>query len=114
MENKIAFEIEWRELLVRRLNNAQAALRKDRAAEEANRLEARRFVCEYDTYADAHEAYGWGYITEPQLESIKAVFENRDMVPTNALRRLSDFIGSIKGEIMMLKRDPDYREEFKE
>ena len=108
----LLYEIEWRELLIKRLKTSQAALKRDAAVESKQITEANQLAAGYASYEEAHEAYGWAVITEKQLDRIKAIFdgeqENRSRA---ALRRMNHIIGSIEGEIKMLRDDPEYRQE---
>ena len=111
--NIAANEIEWRELLVKRLKSAQAVLKRDAAKEEKQRTEAKQLAADgYKNYDEAHDAYGWGYITEKQLLTIEAIFYNHDNQALTALRRINEIIGNVEGEISMLKHDPEYRKEI--
>ena len=105
------YEIEWRELLVKRLKAAQTVLKRDAANEEKQRTEARQLASGYSNYEEAHDAYGWGYISEKQLLNIEAIFNNRENQSRTALKRITQIIGSIEGEISMLCHDRDYKRE---
>jgi len=106
------YETEWRELLVKRLKTAQTVLKRDAAKEEKQRTEAKQLAAGYGNYEEAHEAYGWGYITQKQLDTIQALFDNRENQSRSALQRIMRIIGEVQGEINMLKNDSDYRREF--
>ena len=112
--NSGIYEMEWRELLVKRLKAAQAVLKRDAAKEEKQRTDAKQLMTGYTSYDDAHEAYGWGYITEKQLLKIEAIFNNQENQSLTALRRVNDIIGNIQGEINMLNHDLEYRKEIVE
>ena len=109
--NAVIYEMDWRELLVKRLKAAQAVLKRDAAKEEKQRTEAKQLAAGYTNYEEAHEAYGWGYITEKQLLKIEAIFDNQENQSLTALRRITEIIGNIQGEINMLRHDPEYRKE---
>jgi len=107
------FEIEWRKLLIKRLKSSKAVLKRDAAAEEKQIIEAKQLAAGYSSFEEAHEAFGWAYITEKQLDRIKDIFEDKQESQSRAaLRRINDMIGNIEGEIKMLRLDPDYREEI--
>ena len=111
--NSGIYEIEWRELLVKRLKTAQAVLKRDAAKEAKQRTEAKQLAAGYPDYDAAHEAYGWDEITEKQLLMIEAIFnDHQENHSLSALRRMTEIIGNIEGEIKMLKNDPDYRKEI--
>ena len=108
-------EIEWRELLIKRLKSSQAVLKRDAVAEEKQIAEAKQLAAGYSSYEEAHEDYGWAAITEKQLDRIKAIFDDeQESLSGAAFKRLSQIIGSIEGEIIMLRDDPEYRVEILE
>jgi hypothetical protein len=103
-------EIEWRKLLVKRLKSSQAVLRRDASTEEKLMSEAKQLAAGYEDYAAAHEAYGWAEITWEQLDAIQAIFEDeQESKSRKALKRLTQMIGAVEGEINMMLNDPDYR-----
>lgn len=104
-EQNRTYEIEWRELLIKRLKTTRTALRRDAAAEKKQRDEAKQLATGYSSFDEAHEAYGWGYITEKQLDAIKAVYENEESQTAAALRRMTLIIGTLQGEISNLRGD---------
>jgi len=110
--SSVVYEIEWRELLVKRLKTAQAVLKRDAAKEKKQRTEAKQLAAGYTNFEEAHEAYGWGYITQKQLDTIQALFDNRENQSRSALQRIFRIIGEIQGEINMLRNDPEYRREI--
>jgi len=113
MDKDLIHEIEWRKLLAKRLKSARTVLKRDSSAEDKRHAEAKQLAAGYANFDEAHEAYGWGDISEKQLYSIKAIFENRDNNPSKeALKQLSHIIGLIEGEIKMLMADDDYRAEI--
>ena len=103
------YEIEWRELLVKRLKSAQTVLKRDAATEKKQRTEAKQLAVGYTNYDEAHEAYGWGYITQKQLDTIQAIFDDQENQSSSALQRITQIIGSVQGEISMLTNEFDYR-----
>ena len=106
-------EIEWRQLLIKRLKSSQAALKRDAAAEKKQIAEAKQLAAGYASYEEAHEAYGWAVITEKQLDRIKAIFDEEPIGHSQtALRRINWIIGDLEGEIKMLRDDPEYRQEI--
>lgn len=109
----IVYEIEWRELLIKRLKTSQAVLKHDASAEEKQLAEAKQLATGYASYEEAHEAYGWAMITEKQLDTIQAIFDNeQECQSLSALRRMNQIIGAIEGEIKMLRLDPEFRKEI--
>ena len=111
MSDSNIYEIEWRELLLKRLKTVRAVLKRDAAVEEKRRAEAKEITAGYPTYEDAHEAYGWGCITEKQLDAIKAIFDNQENLSRAALRRINDILGTLQGEIKTL-RGNDHQEDI--
>lgn len=102
MENE-HFEREWRELLMKRLSTAQSVLKRDAAAEGKKLREARELAAGYKTVEEAHEAYGWAFITESQYERIKALLEqdpNAGNVAHAALKKIIGYIQSLKDDLI--------------
>ena len=99
------YEIEWRKLLIKRLETTRATLKRDAASEEKQKTEAKQLATGYADFEEAHEAYGWGNITEKQLDAIKAVFENQENKSSAALKRINRIISELKGEIKNLRGD---------
>ena len=94
------YEIEWRELLVKRLKSAQAVLKRDAAKEKKQRTEAKQLAAGYANYDEAHEAYGWGYITQKQLDTIQAIFDDQE----NQSLCITQIIGNVEGECSFAQR----------
>jgi hypothetical protein len=93
------FEREWRLLLIKRLRSAQAALRRDEAIERKQMAEAQKLAAGYESFEDAHEAYGWGDITQNQLDAVQAIFEGGRNRSASAHARISIMISALGGEI---------------
>ena len=112
MSKDLIYEIEWRKILVKRLTKARTVLRKDATEEDKRKTEAKRLAAGYINFEEVHEAYGWGDISEKQLNVVKAILESKNYNQSaEALKRLIQIINSIEGELKMLINDPDYREE---
>lgn len=112
MRKNLLNEIEWRKLLIKRLKSAHSALKRDAAAERKRLDESKQLAAGYDTFEEAQEAYGWECITLKQLDDIKAILENHQVgITETASAQMSQIIGDLEGEIKMLKRDPEYRDE---
>ena len=105
----IIYEIEWRELLLKRLLSAQAVLKRDAAAEEKRLSDARQLTAGFKDLADAHEAYGWCDITEAQFNTIRELFENpeKENKANDALKRLGIMISYLRDDIHVFKRDTE-------
>jgi hypothetical protein len=102
MENN-RFERSWRELLIKRLSTVQAVLKRDAAAERKKLTEARTLSAGYETVEQAHESYGWGYITWEQYENIKSLLEqdpNTGNISHAALVKLNGYIQGLKDDLI--------------
>ena len=99
------FEIEWRDLLIKRLLTVQTVLKRDVSAEEKKIAEARKLAAGFDSCEDAHEAYGWDSITEEQYDYVKNLFENPEMEnkAEAAFKALSWIILDMRTKIRELK-----------
>jgi hypothetical protein len=103
------FEIKTRELVLKRLSHplalAQAAAEKKRS-ERLARLEA---LGEYKTFEEAHEAYGWGYISEEEFETIRNFLEHKEELKSErsaeeyAADILQEFVVGLRKEIASFK-----------
>ena len=111
-KGNLLYEIEWRNLLLKRLKTSRSVLNRDATKEGKERAEAKQLATGYCSFEEAHEAYGWAYITEKQLDAIRVVFENQENISKMALIRMNQIIGSLEGEIKMLYNDEGYREEI--
>lgn len=98
-------EIKARSLVVKRLEHplalAKAAAEKKRN-ERIARLEE---LGEYKTYEEAHDAYGWGFITAEEFESIKNFLEHKEELKSErsaeeyAADILQEFVARLRREI---------------
>lgn len=108
----LALEIKSREILVKRLEkpfaSLQRAVDKENAAREKRNLE----LSEYESEHEAHEAYGYGFITWDEYETIRKRFEDvehAEQVPSTptaaALEILREFTSRLKYEIRSFNWD---------
>lgn len=98
-------EIKTRKLVLKRLEHplalAKAAAEKKRS-ERIARLEE---LGEYKTYEEAHDAYGWGFITEEEFESIKNFLEHKEELKGErsdeeyAADMMQEFVARLQREI---------------
>ncbi len=108
----LTFEIEWRELLLKRLEETFASLRRDATNERRQMTIAAKKAAGFEDYEEAHEAYGWGDITELQLQNIERILQKSKKTACElATDKLRHMVENVAGEISMLKKDPDFRKE---
>lgn len=113
MDEKRNFEIAWRELLIKRLKTVQGVLRRDAAAEKKALTDESIAAAGYSSVEDAHEAYGWGEITEKQFNLIKLRLENPGKSPSAAaVNKLSFTIGLLQGELNDLRTNSKLAAEY--
>jgi len=87
MNNAEQFEIQWRRLMLDKLKPLLTRMNKA-ADEEIKTAEARQAEIRelYPTKEEAHEAYGYDYITEDEYRSIVERFETKTITPAIAAR----------------------------
>jgi len=106
MENENKFEIQYRELLIRRLNYLLVKLNKEVDSEINGRIARQDDIrSKYPDEEAAHEAFGWGYITEDEYLQIAGQLDSvNDPTTLSAARdELRDFIARLKREIKNFK-----------
>jgi len=114
MDSNYLRDIEGLEILVKRLKSAMSVLKRDNMQEKKERENAKKLSAGYNSLEEAHEAYGWDYITEREFDRICEIFNGDDISPTKiALKKMQQMINNVEGEIKMLRQDDDYRENFK-
>jgi (p)ppGpp synthase/HD superfamily hydrolase len=107
-EVNINFEVEWREQLIARLKKVVGTLKSDSTKEKIEIAEAKKNEAGYATVEEAHEAYGWAYITEKQYDRIAEILNGHDENRSAAaLARLTCFINDLRGEVNMIQADSD-------
>jgi hypothetical protein len=102
----INFEIAWRELLIKKLTYVQTKLNKETTAQvEAKRARQSELRSLYPSAEAAHEAYGWGFITEDEWREIEQELEsvNASTEVSAARDELKSFITRLRREIRDLK-----------
>lgn len=102
-------EIKARKLVLKRLEHplvlAKAAAEKKRS-ERIARLEE---LGEYKTYEEAHDAYGWGFITEEEFEAVKSFLEHKEELKSErsaeeyAADMIQEFVARLQREITSLQ-----------
>ncbi|MCB8818669.1 hypothetical protein [Desulfosporosinus shakirovi] len=106
MNHDIAFEIEWRKLLISKMARTLNALKKNSEAEKAAILARQTKISElYPTAQEAHDAYGYGYITEDEYRTITKKLASVD-IPTAtsaASDELRDIVSRLKKQIRDLE-----------
>lgn len=73
----LLWEARVRRLALKRLQTplklARAAMKKD----EAEAMAVRQKLAGYSSYEEAHEAYGWGFITEDELDTVSDILSGK-------------------------------------
>lgn len=102
----IKLEIEARKEVLKKVENAFKRLRKQADSNLEKRREKVRAAREYRSLDEAHEAWGYDFITDEEFEEIKKVFELGDAYIENnlspqevAVNILGRFIGGLNKEI---------------
>ena len=106
LANDLTFEIKCREILLKRLETPLGALARVVDKENTARQERYAELSVYQTEQEAHEAYGYKYITWAEYEEIKKRFDdvehaehNAATVTAAALDMLREFTGRLKSDI---------------
>lgn len=102
----IKLEIEARKEVLKKVENAFKRLRKQADSNLEKRKEKVRAAREYRSLDEAHEAWGYDFITDEEFEEIKKVFElgdayiENDLSPQEvAVNILGRFMGGLNKEI---------------
>jgi hypothetical protein len=106
MEAAENFEILWRKELLKRLQSPLNTLTRQFEKENEKRLRRVEELRQYSSTEEAHDAYGYGYITLAEYEQICQDFENAEntITPVAAARdELKSFISRIESEIRYFK-----------
>ena len=99
-------EINAIHYLVKRLKPLLNSLESNVAKEDDKRKKRFEELSEYKTYEDAHEAYGWGYITEAELRRIETQQWRVDNIDTKAriaLTALRRFVSRLNSDARSLE-----------
>ena len=106
LADDLAFEVKCREILIKRLAAPLAALTKVVDKENNKRQERAAELSLYQTEQEAHDAYGYGYITWDEFLSIQKRFEDLEFAEANpttvtaaALDMLKEFVGRLQSDI---------------
>ena len=78
LEKENELEITAREELLRRLERPLKLLKDRATVQRTKRLLKEQAFREYRTVDEAHEAYGYGFISEKQYKEIAVAIENKD------------------------------------
>lgn len=108
----LQLEIKARRELLNRLGHPMKLLEAAAEKEKAKREERVARAREYATAEDAHEAFGWGVISEEEYEAIAAAFEAGEAYVENtvtpveaALHILKEFSGRLSSEVRSFEFD---------
>lgn len=112
LDAETKFEIDCRKLLVKRLQTPKNTL-VTACDREANAYSERiGMLTEFKSADEAHEAYGWGIITESEYEQVRDLFEKGEQIrngratPSSAaLQMLNEIISHLSREIRDFKWD---------
>jgi hypothetical protein len=102
---QIQVEREWRELLIKRLSTVRSTLKRDAAEEQKLIRRTIEIAARYPNETEAHEAFGWGEITEKEYRrSVELLGQSpaETSRSTKALVRLNWMIESLAGELKMI------------
>lgn len=100
-------ELKAKKILLRRFQTMLKSLDKQAEKVKAKRLEKVRSLREYKTYEEAHEAYGWGFISENEFHTIADMIEKGDAEIENALSPCEIAADTVRGYIKILRSDID-------
>jgi len=76
MDRDTKLEIAWREELLARLQAPLKVLKRKAGKEAERRLARARELSAYESEEDAHEAFGYGYITFEEYDAIRDRFDH--------------------------------------
>lgn len=105
----LRYEIKARSLVVKRLEHPLALAKAAAEKKRNERLARLEELGEYKTYAEAHDAYGWGWITEDEFASITAFLEHKEEMKSErsaeeyAADMMQELVGRLKREISGLQ-----------
>lgn len=106
MDQAHQLEIDCRQMVVDRLARVLTKLNKDADAEHTAAVDRQAELrASYPTADDAHEAWGWGYITEAEYNAIANQLSEADMPTVTSAARdtLRDILAHLRREIRDLK-----------
>jgi len=77
----LKIELKARQLVLSKLETALKPIEAKAKRQHTDRAVRRETMLrEYKTYDEAHEAYGYGYITQKEFEEITALLENSQKI----------------------------------
>lgn len=101
----LRYEIKARKLALKRLEHPLALSKAAAEKKRSERIARLEELGEYKTYEEAHDAYGWGFITEEEFESIKNFLEHKEELKGErsaeeyAANILQEFVARLQREI---------------
>jgi len=101
-------EIAWRKELVKRLQSPMNSLTRKITKEQELKQKRLEELKKYSTPEEAHDAYGYGYITWDEYEQIRQDFDTADKIvsPVEAARdELQSIIARLASEIRYFEWD---------
>lgn len=107
---ELELEILAREELLKRLQYPKSQLKKASQKEVEKRQAKIERMKKYDSYEDAHELWGWGDITDEELDEAREFFEKGESYINNTIsvveyahRILTQFMVRTMKEIVGIK-----------
>jgi len=100
------FEIQWRKELLKRLQTPTNTLNRQFDREQAAKEKRNEELQVYQSPEEAHDAYGYGYITWDEYQQICKDFEAADSVitPVSAARdELKSIMAKLNSDIRYFK-----------
>ena len=105
MDSATKLEIAWRKELLARLQAPLKVLKRKAGREQEQRLARAQELSVYESAEEAHEAYGYGYITWNEYSAIQDRFNSIEpgsvamSAAEAALDALEEFMRRLHGEI---------------
>jgi|GEM_PF-2473649 len=103
---KSNLEVACRKLLLKRLQTPMNTLERARAKEVEESEKRIASLTEYQAPEEAHEAFGYGYISEDEYRKVCDYFKDGEQISSGsvtetgaAIEILSEFISRLEGEI---------------
>jgi hypothetical protein len=91
------FEITWRKELLKRLRAPMNTLTRQVAKEQERTLKRIAELKQYSSPEEAHEAYGYGYITLDEYDEIRRDFETAEKTVTPVAAAMGELQSIISG-----------------
>jgi hypothetical protein len=101
-----------KKVVTRVSSSIQEYRNKHFAIVEKRRLDYEKLMGEYKTENEAHEAYGWGYITEEQYENVKEMLKVGDSMinQTTEFEMAADILSEMLSPVHALIRMLEYNQ----